>query len=1075
MVESSLVLFSREIENLHDDGFEGSVDEQRIFGEVFFGCDHSKQKEFILSDTARIDSEFIKETNMYLSSRSGKSSLTSQDNYEKEGFSGNHPSENLPVDSTLSVKIEHEVKLSVGDQLEAKPVLGDHPTPSALPEGIMSGISQKSSGTVCRSLTYHLVESSGEGVMSGIYELRPSIYLDRRCEISGTGSSENNVLSLDNSDQKVTPSRTVTSPVSQESCANKLPVSDVLIPAENNSPAHRLTKPKWKDSCFVKLDDEELAMPKDIKNDPRPLLRYHINRLFIAAGWVIGRRRRNSKYNGIGEYVYKSPEGRPIREFHRAWCMCGESLSVDAIYFSQTSDCMQWTDMTELWTDLSCTFKKIDENLAVLETTISMAHLWCLLDPFANVVFIEKSIRLLKEGKTVKGKRSLLMPSDADYATTHQKKISGSEKSALNSMAVQGWGYDDTNQDLFDVPITPGSPQLHGGPETMIPLLGSNTICHIDQTKNEEDGYIKKAHKKSRKLSEMGLIGNQVDGKDLCDVGEISSASWGSKKAKACRLKDDDLLVSAIIKTKTCKGPGKWSTSNSKPSKKRKAPKGSCKLLPRSLKKNTKHLAEENWYAIRSRTILSWLLHARVVSLNEVIQYRNVKDDAVIKDGLVTREGILCKCCNMVFSISEFKNHAGFRFNRPCMNLYMESGKPFALCQLEAWSSECKARKVNPKNDQGDENDLNDDSCGRCGDVGELICCDNCPSAFHLACLFEQVLPEGNWYCPQCRCQICEDAVKEKETSLLPGSLKCSQCEEKYHEKCRQQKGLPVETDLDTWFCGDSCRMVYTSLQSRIGLRNLLPDDISWTLLRCISTDHNANSAVHNVALNAECNSKLSVAITIMEECFLPMVDTKTGVDMIPQVIYNWGSQYARLNYCGFYTVVLEKDDVVISVASIRIHGVTVAELPLIATCSKYRRQGMCRRLINSIEEMLKSLKVEMLVISAIPTLVHTWTVGFGFQPLQEDDRRKLSKINLMVFPGSVWLKKTLFGNQAMDKTSGPCNDVAIANVGGTCQGEECSDAGNNLLSYNNSSTLEECNGDLKCINDHGNMIEHRM
>ncbi|KAL0406743.1 UNVERIFIED_CONTAM: Increased DNA methylation 1 [Sesamum latifolium] len=206
---------------------------------------------------------------------------------------------------------------------------------------------------------------------------------------------------------------------------------------------------------------------------------------------------------------------------------------------------------------------------------------------------------------------------------------------------------------------------------------------------------------------------------------------------------------------------------------------------------------------------------------------------------------------------------------------------------------------------------------------------------------------------------------------------------------------------------------VYTGLQSRIGLKNLLSDGFSWTLLRCIPGDQKVHSAPRVVALKAECNSKLAVAITIMEECFLPMVDIKTGVDMIPQVIYNWGSQFARLSYNGFYTVILEKDDVVLSVASIRIHGVAVAELPLVATCSKNRRQGMCRRLINSIEE-----KVEKLVISAIPTLVETWTLGFGFQPLEEDEKRSLSKINLMVFPGAVWLKKPLYENHTVQETS---------------------------------------------------------
>ncbi|GFP78656.1 hypothetical protein PHJA_000009200 [Phtheirospermum japonicum] len=221
---------------------------------------------------------------------------------------------------------------------------------------------------------------------------------------------------------------------------------------------------------------------------------------------------------------------------------------------------------------------------------------------------------------------------------------------------------------------------------------------------------------------------------------------------------------------------------------------------------------------------------------------------------------------------------------------------------------------------------------------------------------------------------------------------------------------------------------VYSGLKSRIGLRNLISDGFSWTLLRCIPGDQKVHSAQRVVALKAECNSKLAVAITIMEECFLPMVDMKTGIDMVPQLMYNWGSQFARLNYNGFYTVVLEKDDIVLSVASIRcnlslslslaccilklsivgliiavaasfvvkafklskIHGVAVAELPLVATCSKNRRQGLCRRLINSIEEMLKALKVEKLVISAIPTLVETWTVGFGFQTLDEDERRSL-------------------------------------------------------------------------------------
>lgn len=58
---------------------------------------------------------------------------------------------------------------------------------------------------------------------------------------------------------------------------------------------------------------------------------------------------------------------------------------------------------------------------------------------------------------------------------------------------------------------------------------------------------------------------------------------------------------------------------------------------------------------------------------------------------------------------------------------------------------------------------------------------------------------------------------------------------------------------------------------------------------------------------------------------------------------------------------------------------------------------------------MLKSFKVEKLVVSAIPELVETWTQGFGFLPLEADEKKSLDKTNLMVFPGTVWLKKPMY------------------------------------------------------------------
>ncbi|KAK9070772.1 hypothetical protein SSX86_011174 [Deinandra increscens subsp. villosa] len=427
--------------------------------------------------------------------------------------------------------------------------------------------------------------------------------------------------------------------------------------------------------------------------------------------------------------------------------------------------------------------------------------------------------------------------------------------------------------------------------------------------------------------------------------------------------------------------------------RKYKPRKGSCRLLPRRV--------EDNWSGFNVRTVLSWLIDFGTIHVNEVIQYRNPRDDSVVKDGLITRDGILCNCCGKPFSVSKFKSHAGFSLKCPCLNLFMESRKSFVLCQLEAWSTEYKA-KGTVHSVQVEEIDQNDDSCGVCGDGGELICCDNCPSTFHQACLCMQEIPEDNWYCSNCSCWSCGNVVGKNETD----ALKCLQCKHSYHMECGRVTGLGSGFMPSTWFCGDNCKEIHLGLETRVGLMNSISDGFSWTLLKCTHADQNLDK--HFVALKVESNLKLAVALTIMEECFLPMVDPRTGINMIPHVLYNMGSEFARLNYEGFYTVVLEKDDMLLSVASIRVHGMEVAEMPLIATSNKYQRQGMCRRLMNAIEELLKSLKIEKLVLSAVPSLVETWTNSFGFTHLEPEDKKNLTKTNLMVFPETVWLKKPM-------------------------------------------------------------------
>ncbi|MFS7984337.1 putative histone acetyltransferase chromatin regulator PHD family [Helianthus anomalus] len=806
-VKSLKMLSTCGVNDLHDDGFEGSINEHHIFTEVFFGHESSKTDEISKNYdvTGAINFENDKKTPAEISfcSDSGSSVMTNQEDFQnlKDDFG----------EFALFTRNDHCVEVK---RRKMSPV--EHFETKSNPEMVVSS------------------------------------------------SVSSKVVNSNSDDQKT------------YDVSNAIPA-----PVQ-------VSKKRWKDSSFIELDKDELLIPpKDSATNPKPILRYYSYCLLKAAGWLIGR--RNKK--GHGEYMFKTPEGRPIREFRRSWTMCGQKLVNDAKYIGVCNG-MRWAGLSQFVSDLSNALTEVEKlrNSGTGTTTV-LAHWWYLLDPFAKVVFIDRRLPDFKQGKEVKAKRSAVNYSRSSKPKKHQM--------------VQ----------------------------------------------------------KEKKVNH--------------------------------HVNDDDLLLSAILTNRS---------TNKRVGIKRKykSKKGKCRLVPRSSSKCSGLGA-----SVSVRTVLSRLIDLGAIRVNEVIQYRDPQDDSVVKHGVVTRNGILCRCCNKVLSVSEFKNHAGFRTKCSCLNLVMESGKSFTLCQLEAWSTEYEVKTGTKQAVQWDESDPSDDSCGLCGDGGELICCDNCRSTFHQECLSTQELPEGNWYCSKCCCNRCGNVVGQIDASVS-NALKCLQCELKYHQECIKENRIEKSLVGPTWFCGETCEKIHSSLDSQIGCVNPLSDGYSWTLLKCIQGDQKVYSGQHFDAHKAECNLKLAVALTIMEECFIPMVDTRTGIYMLPHVLYNQGSEYVRLNYEGFYTVILEKDDVLLCVASLRIHGATVAELPLIATCSRYRRQGMCRRLMTAIEEMLKSFKVEKLVVSAIPSLVETWTDGFGFTHLEADEKKSLDKTNLMVLPGTVWLKKPM-------------------------------------------------------------------
>ncbi|CAN6464894.1 unnamed protein product [Victoria cruziana] len=504
----------------------------------------------------------------------------------------------------------------------------------------------------------------------------------------------------------------------------------------------------------------------------------------------------------------------------------------------------------------------------------------------------------------------------------------------------------------------------------------------------------------SSSLERKGLTGkgiaaaiksNGVDGKSSSDHDHEPHAPVGTSHKKS--LKRQSFLIHA----------------SENPQGRKKKGKRNCTLMVRRSCKGENHGPDSDLIPYSGKqTIIAWLIDSGTLQLNWKAKYWNKKHTRVLMEGYITREGILCNCCGKTLSVAKFEIHAGSKLCQPYQNIFVESGMSLLECQLQAWNAQGESERSGMYVIQTDESDQNDDTCGICGDGGNLICCDSCPSTFHLNCLGLQALPPGLWHCPHCSCRFCEKTGDfSSGYSVTVKQMKtCLQCEAKYHTDCGDEDSLVADLDSQIRsFCGNDCRKLFEQLKDLVGVKHDLDGGFSWTIVQRDGVPQ------CKLAERVECNSKVAVALSIMDECFMPIVDRRTSANLIHNIVYNCGSNFNRVNYSGFYTLLLEKGDEVISVASIRIHGTRLAEMPLIGTRYIYRRQGMCRRLITALESVLCRLNVKMLIIPAIADLLSTWTTVFGFKPLEESHIKDLRKMNLMVFPGTDLLQKAILGN----------------------------------------------------------------
>ncbi|KAA8586312.1 hypothetical protein FQN60_007881, partial [Etheostoma spectabile] len=89
-------------------------------------------------------------------------------------------------------------------------------------------------------------------------------------------------------------------------------------------------------------------------------------------------------------------------------------------------------------------------------------------------------------------------------------------------------------------------------------------------------------------------------------------------------------------------------------------------------------------------------------------------------------------------------------------------------CEKEGIQWEAREEVSEGEEDIGEtgemeEDDLHMEFCRVCKDGGELLCCDSCPSSYHIHCLNPPLpeIPNGEWICPRCTCPSMKGKVQK--------------------------------------------------------------------------------------------------------------------------------------------------------------------------------------------------------------------------------------------------------------------------------------------------------------------------
>ncbi|XP_062165066.1 increased DNA methylation 1-like [Alnus glutinosa] len=418
---------------------------------------------------------------------------------------------------------------------------------------------------------------------------------------------------------------------------------------------------------------------------------------------------------------------------------------------------------------------------------------------------------------------------------------------------------------------------------------------------------------------------------------------------------------------------------------------------------------------LKVRSLLCGLIDNNVLLPRTRVHYRGRNGCAPSKKGHITRDGIKCDCCYTLFSLTAFEAHAGSSNHRPAANILLEDGRSL---------QDCRRQGIN--NNSTTKLQENDEICSVCHYGGELVLCDQCPSSFHKSCIGLQDVPVGDWCCPSCACGVCgHGKFQEDNGNFMDDSfVTCKQCEHKFHIGCLKSKKM---VNTDRWFCGRKCECIFLGLRKLLG--KPIPvgvDNLTWTLLKSTYSESCNLADSPRIEASMENYRTLNAALSLMHEIFEPVKQPLTNTDLAEDVIFSRGSELKQSNFRGFYTVLLERNDEVICVATVRIYGEKVAEIPLVGTSFQHRRCGMCRILMDELEKQLMALGVERLILHAAPTVLKTWTTSFGFSKMTDFEKVQFMDYTFLDFEDTIMCQKLLMKKPAVEIVDQGLVDTAV-------------------------------------------------